>query len=232
MVRRASVVVYQAAGILSLAVLGCSAPAVTPDPVAQAKCRIVASFDADCDGVYDQYDQLPGIPDYGDTDGDLIYNAIDVHPGIDDKVQDADRDYVPDYLDDYAGNNYADDDLDRIPNGIDLQPTVALSPGQPPTAQDNRSLSEMIVLNSMRTDQTIELLDRGPDSDLDSIPDSIDLTPDWWTNDKDLDRTPDRFDPVAGNPYVTEEYDPWDPASGAYYEDPYDPSNDAYWEDD
>lgn len=222
--------------VLVFTFAACGASPSTPGPVGQsvneALCRIVRATDADCDGVINALDRRPGIHDYGDADGDLIFNGLDLYHGQDDTRIDSDGDGVADYLDSYRGIDWQDDDRDGIANAVDTQPSVPLGAGQPTTAQDNRTVAELIVLNSMRADQMRELIDRGPDSDLDGFPDRIDTTPTEYTNDRDGDGSPDRYDPEPGIPWVTEKYDPWDPSGDAYYDDPYDPGSDAYWDDD
>lgn len=195
-------------------------------------CQAVSSYDADCDGVHDDFDQVPDRPDYGDDDGDLVFNSLDKYPGFDDMQFDSDGDGIKDFLDNYHGNNYADDDSDGIPNAIDSLPITPLPIGQAPQAQDTRALGEQIVLDSMRRDMMRDLINRDSDTDVDGIPDSVDTTPDQYTNDRDGDGSPDFYDPDPGNPWESEYYNPYNPSQDEYYDDPYDPTSDAYYDDD
>jgi thermolysin len=93
--------------------------------------------DTDLDGVIDQLDNCPGVPNtvQEDADGDGFGDACDICAGFDDTV-DGDSDGVPDGCDACAGfDDLVDGDLDGVADGCDNCPTIS-NPEQTDTNGD------------------------------------------------------------------------------------------------
>lgn len=175
---------------------------------------------------------------YGDDDRDTVPNIADKFPSFDDTKIDFDGDGLPNYLDNYVGQNSGDMDGDGLVNSLDsfygddlgdedydgqvnfLDPrpytpasssatsTYIPRPSTPMLPLPERNPIAENFLNDFKQERLIEIYDLELDADNDLLPDDEDTTPSPLTNDWDDDGEADFFDPKPSDPYINSRNDP------------------------